>query len=256
MNYRDLPGDDGTRACLPLYGPGTMGLLNVPEKIASSGILTLEISHPHLPSRESAYLHELRAAIRDAGVTLLSVLVEAGDLTDPIHAARDRAWMEGWIQTAGQLGAQRVRVVAGKAPYTPEAIRNSISQLRILASCAQDHGVRLTTENWFDLLPCPEAVCALLDGLEGNVGFNIDFGNWRGPTKYDDLASIVKYAETCHAKCAFKPDYEPDAEDFRRCLELSRSGGFTGPFTLIYDGPGDDEWKGLAIERDLVLPYL
>jgi len=256
VNYRDLPGDDGLRACVPLYGPGTTTLLDLPERIASNGILTLEISHPHFPSRERAYLDELRAAIREAGVTLLSVLVEAGDLTDPVHASRDRAWMEGWVETAGLLGAARVRVIAGKASYDQEAIRKSIGELRILADCARDHGVRLTTENWFDLLSCPEAVCTLLDNLEGEVGFNIDFGNWRGPTKYDDLASIIKYAETCHAKCAFRPEYEPDAEDFRRCLELSRVGGFTGPFTLIYDGPGDDEWKGIAIERELVLPYL
>jgi sugar phosphate isomerase/epimerase len=255
VNYRDLP-DDGSRACVPLYGPGSVILLDLPERIASNGILTLEISHPHLPSREPAYLAELRACIREAGVTLLSLLVEAGDLTDPLHSDRDRAWMEGWIETAGLLGAARVRVIAGKAAYSPEVLQTSIGALKILAKCARDNGVRLTTENWFDLLACPEAVCTLLDSLEGEVGFNIDFGNWRGPTKYEDLARIVKYAETCHAKCAFRPEYEPDVEDFRRCLELSRDGGFKGPFTLIYDGPGDDEWRGLAIERDLVLPYL
>ena len=31
---------------------------------------------------------------------------------------------------------------------------------------------------------------------------------------------------------------------------------FAGPHTLIYDGPGDDEWEGLAIEREVVNPYL
>ena len=94
----------------------------------------------------------------------------------------------------------------------------------------------------------------MLDSLNGEVGFNLDFGNWEGPTKCADLATIWPYAETCHAKCAFVSEYVPDAEDFGRCLALARASGFSGPYTLIYDGrPGHDEWKGLEIERDLVL---
>ena len=189
-------------------------------------------------------------------MSLLSLLVEAGDLTDPEHGERDREWMAGWIETADLLGAKRVRVIAGKAPYSRDALQRSIAALRKLAQHARDHGVRLTTENWFGLLSCPEAVRGLLDSLEGEVGFNLDFGNWSGPAKYDDLAAIYPYAETCHAKCAFTPEYVPDAADFRRCLDLARDARFSGPFTLIYDGPDPDEWKGLAIERDLAAPYL
>lgn len=256
VNYRDLPGDDGSRPCIPVHGPGTLTLLELPARIAAVGLNTLEISHPHLPSREPAYLRELSASIKQAGVSLLSVLVEAGDLTDPVHGGRDLEWMAGWLETAGLLGAQRMRVIAGKADYTPDALQVSISALRALSERAADHGVRVTTENWFALLCCPEAVCTLLKRLDGAVGFNLDFGNWGGPTKYADLEAIFSFAESCHAKCAFLSDYVPDAEDFRRCLDLAQAAGFTGPYTLVYDSSGPDEWKGLAIERDLVLPYV
>jgi sugar phosphate isomerase/epimerase len=249
--YRDLPGDDGTRPCV--RPPGTTTLLELPARLAEHGYHTFEISHPHLPSREPAYLNELRASIAEAGVTLLSLLVEAGDLTDPIYGTRDQAWMGGWIETAGLLGAQRARLIAGQAPYTPETIQRSSAALYALACLGQDHGVRVTTENWFDLLSTPEAVCTLLDSLSGTVGFNLDFGNWAGPAKYADLATIWPYAETCHAKCAFVSEYVPDTEDFGKCLDMARASGFTGPYTLIYDSSGPDEWKGLAIERDLVL---
>jgi len=256
VNYRDLPGDDGMRPCVPVYGLGTLTLLELPERIAAAGIHTLEISHPHLPSREPSYINELRDALKRAGVSLLSVLVEAGDLTDPIHGARDEEWMGRWIETAGLLGAERARLIAGKAPYTPEALQRSRTALRRLARRGRDHAVRVTTENWFDLLCCPEAVCNLLDSLEGEVGFNLDFGNWGGPSKYEDLKAIYPYAESCHAKCAFLSEYVPDDADFRRCLDLAQSSGFTGSYTLIYDASGPDEWRGLAIERELVLPYL
>lgn len=252
--YRDLPGDDGTRPCQ--RPAGTMNLLELPACLAAHGYNTFEISHPHLPSREPAYLNELGAAITEAGVTLLSVLVEAGDLTDPVHGGRDQEWMAGWIETAGLLGARRARLIAGHAPYTPEALQRSSTALRALARHGREHGVRVTTENWFDLLATPEATCTLLDSLEGEVGFNLDFGNWEGPTKYADLATIFPYAETCHAKCAFVAEYVPDAEDFGKCMDLARLSGFSGPYTLIYDASGSDEWKGLAIERELALASL
>ncbi|HLJ54265.1 MAG TPA: TIM barrel protein [Chthonomonadaceae bacterium] len=256
VNYRDLPGDDGARPCTVVYGQPTCTLLDLPDRIADAGIFTLEISHPHLPSRETGYLEELRGRIREAGVTLLSLLIEAGDVTDPEHGERDQEWIAGWLETAGKLGAQRARVIAGKQPYTRESLHRSTEAMRALAAVAAEHGVRLTTENWFALLCCPEAVKSLLDALGGSVGFNLDFGNWSGPTKYNDLAVIFPYAESIHAKCAFSAGYAPDGADFLRCLELARAAAFRGPFTLIYDGPDDDEWKGLAIEREFVLPFL
>jgi hypothetical protein len=252
--YRDQPGDDGSRPCV--RPQGALTLLELPAALAAHGYTTLEISHPHLPSREASYLHELRAAIAQADVHLLSVLVEAGDLTDPLRGERDRKWMEGWIETASLLGAERARLIAGHAPYSPETFQRSHDALHTLACHGRDQGVRVTTENWFDLLATPEAVCALLDSLDGEVGFNLDFGNWEGPSKYADLAIVFPYAETCHAKCAFPVEYIPDAEDYMRCLGLAQTSGFSGPYTLIYDASGADEWKGLAIERDLVRPSL
>ena len=256
VRYRDLPGDDGTRPCSKPHGDGALTLLELPAHLAAHGYNTMEISHPHLPSREPAYANELRAALAQAGVTLLSVLVEAGDLTDPNHGARDQEWMARWIETAGLLGAQRARLIAGHAAYTPETLQRSRAALHTLATRGRDHAVRVTTENWFDLLAGPEAVRTLLDSLEGEVGFNLDFGNWEGPSKYADLAAVFPYAETCHAKCAFVAEYVPDAEDFRHCLDLAKASGFSGPLTLIYDASGPDEWKGLEIERELALPYL
>ncbi len=252
--YRDQPGDDGTRPCQRPAGEIT--LLELPARLAEHGYHTLEISHPHLPSRDPAYLSELKAAMAEAGVTLLSVLVEAGDLTSPTNGDRDRQWMAEWITTAGILGAERARLIAGHAPYSPETLQRSSTALKALAEHGRDHGVRVTTENWFDLLATPEAVCNLLDGLGGQVGFNLDFGNWEGPTKYADLAKVFSYAESCHAKCAFVSEYVPDAEDYGKCLDLALESGFSGPYTLIYDSSGRDEWKGLAIERDLVLASL
>jgi hypothetical protein len=112
------------------------------------------------------------------------------------------------------------------------------------------------TENWFSLLSRPAVVHDLLKRLEGRVGLCLDFGNWRGPTKYEDLRLIASSAESCHTKAHFSPSGEMDKDDYIRCLDITQAAGFAGPYTLIYDGPNEDEWTGIASEREVVLPYL
>ncbi|MBZ0302980.1 MAG: sugar phosphate isomerase/epimerase [Anaerolineae bacterium] len=237
------------------YGPGTMTLIEIPAKIAKLGIRTLEICHFHLPSRDIAYLNDLRAALEEAGVELFSLLVDDGDITNPEHADRDMDWISEWLETAAALGAKCARVIAGKT-VDESALERSKTHLCRLADVAEANGVRLMTENWFGVLSKPDRVLTLLDTLEGRVGLCADFGNWKVLSKFDDLAQILPRAESCHAKCSFNATMEPDTEDFLHCLDLSAEADFSGPYTLIYDGPGDDEWAGIKLERQLVLPYV
>lgn len=252
--YWESPANPQAHAEEP-YGPGCMTLLEVPEKIAKLGIHTLEICHFHFPSRDAAYLKDLRDALDAAGVELFSLLIDDGDVTHPENQARDVAWISGWLETAGQLGAKCSRVIGGKT-VDDTALERSKSALSQLADVAEANGVRLMTENWFSLLSKPQHVLNLLNALEGRVGLCADFGNWKGLSKYDDLAQIMPLAESCHTKCAFSAPMEPDTEDYLHCLELTRAAKFSGPYTLIYDGPGDDEWAGIKLERQLVLPFV
>jgi sugar phosphate isomerase/epimerase len=256
LTYPDAPGQERQAVGRETYGPGEVTLLDLPARVAATGIHTMEICHFHLPSRDRAYLGELRGALDDAGVRLFSILVDDGDLTHVDHGARDREWIGGWIDTAAALGAERARVIAGKAEYSRETMARSVASMRDLAERGKQQGVRVTTENWFALLSRPEPVHELLDRLEGTVGLNGDFGNWGGPTKYDDLAAIFPRAESSHAKAHFPEPGQIDREDYVACLDLARRAGFAGPHTLVYDGPGNDEWHGLAIEAEIVRPYL
>ncbi|HXF64888.1 MAG TPA: sugar phosphate isomerase/epimerase [Caldilineaceae bacterium] len=251
----------------PSYGPEVAGplpprreggipLLELPERLAAFGIHTLEICHFHLPSRDPGYLDELRGALQAAQIELWSLLIDAGDVTDPAHGPRDEAWITGWLPVAARLGAARARVVAGKQPPGDETLARSEAGLRRLSATAQEHGLRLMTENWLGMMRNATVVNRLLDALDGQVGLCADFGNWQGPDKYDELAAILPRAESCHAKCHFDAAGVMDQTDYTRCLDLSRAAGFRGPYTLIYDGPDPDEWAGLARERAVVQPYV
>lgn len=248
----------------PPYGPdGVPGaahdgvsLLELPALVALAGIRTLEICHFHLPSRDPVYLAELRSALNDAGVELWSLLIDGGDISDAVNAARDTHWSEEWIDVAAALGATNSRVAAGRSAPSAEALERSKRSLRRLAAYARMQGVQLMTENWLALLSTPEAVLEILDALHGELALCVDFGNWTGPTKYEQLARIMPAAASCHAKCHFSGPDTPDREDFLRCLAMTRAVGFAGPYTLIYDGPSADEWRGLSLEKEMVKPYL
>ncbi len=255
VTYPDSPGQ-ARQGRTETWGAGTLDLLEVPAQLAQRGIHTMEVCHFQIPHREGSWIEEMRTALQSANVELFSVLVDAGDITHPTHHARDLEWVEGWIDVAARLGAKRARVIAGQAEPTAEALALSLSGMRRLAERGKAQGVRVTTENWFALLSRPEYVYQILEGVQGDVGLNLDFGNWYGETKYEDLKAIYPLAESCHAKCHFDPNFQPNAEDYRHCLELARAADFSGPFTLVYDGPDDDEWEGLRREMEMVSPYI
>ncbi len=248
--------EEGKHIPVATHGGGDLSLLDLPARVAEFGINTLELCHFHIPSLDRGYLNELRGALDAANLELFSLLIDNGDITHPEHADRDLTWIDEWIETAGILGATCARAIAGKAAPSAEALEMSRNGLHKLSERAEANGVRLMTENWFSILSSPKNVLTLLDSLDGRVGLCLDFGNWQGETKYADFKAIAPRAESCHTKAHFPAPGEMDKADYVRCLDLTQAAGFSGPHTLIYDGPGDNEWEGLTIEREVVECYL
>jgi len=249
---------------LPITGPSdlpnhtaTSGLplLELPRAIAERGIHTLEICHFHLTSTSDSAVSELRNSLEDSHVELWSLLIDAGNLNGP-DAARDMAWIENWIGVAGKLGARNARVIAGQSAPTPENLGVSVAALKHLAKVADANGTHLMTENWFDTLSTPDAVHKIFSQLEGAMDLCLDFGNWDGHAdKYADLASIARYATSCHARADFFAPHQLDEEDFRRCLQLAVDADFHGPFTLIPAGNKGDEWQSIEEAAQVARPF-
>jgi hypothetical protein len=208
----------------------------------------MQLCHFHLPSTGEDYVSKFRDALGESGVELLSLLIDDGDITDPEHAARDTDWIAGWLEVAQRLGAKRARVIAGKQPYSLEAMDRAAANMTRLASATD---MRVDTENWFSLTSTPEHTNELLDRLEGRLGLCVDFGNWGRSMKYEALPQIMRRAETIHAKCDFSHSLEVDTEDFNRCLEVATSSGFDGPYVLVNGGPAD-EWEALKVSADFL----
>ncbi|CAN5534204.1 TIM barrel protein [soil metagenome] len=239
------PGDD--QAQLMGDPGGSLSLLDVPVNIARRGFMTMELCHFHIPTRDADYLSEFRAALFEEEVDLWSLLIDDGNITDPLTSERDVEWTKGWIDTAATLGSKCVRIAGGKnLGETEKAIQN----LSELADYASAKKVRVLTENWFETLSNPDAVEQVFDALGDKIGLCFDFGNWSGPDKYTNLSRIAKYATSCHAKCNYQ-NGTPDVADFEKCLEITRENGFDGPYTLVYGEPGM-VWDSLAEQKTLL----
>jgi hypothetical protein len=212
-----------------------LSLLELPAELARQGFDTMQICHFHLPSRDAAYLKEVKSAIESSGLSLHALLVDEGDITHPQNGERDEAWIGGWIPVAAQLGAQQMRVIAGKTNRAG-AIEHSAQVLKSLAADAAQQNVSILTENWFDVLSTSTAVRELLERCEGEVKFLLDFSNWSGPTKYEALAQIAYLASSCHVQVNFLDARRMDEADFTRCLQLPYPADFNGPFVLVNGG--------------------
>lgn len=253
--YPHDPATDAVGEMEETYGEGSESLLGLPSVLANHGYHRLEIVSFHLRSRDPVYLGELRDQLRVSGVTLQTLLIDAGDMTDPVHGQRDTRWIAGWVDVANALGAEHARVIAGKHKPTPETMARSVAGFRHLLVVNAGSPLRLVTENWSELLSTPEAVHELLDRLDGEVGFLADFGNWTGPGKYEALKSVFPRAQLCHAKADFASG-RLDEADYGLCLEAAEQAGYAGPYTLIFDADAPGEWAGLAEERDFILSRL
>ena len=247
--YPGRPGDANAYAMGS--NPGTLDLLDVPAQLASRGIKTMEVCHFHL-SPDPIYCDEFGAAVRESGVELWNLLIDDGDLTHPEHGARDAAWIQSWLDIGGMLGARCSRIIAGKQPANDANLAIARERLLALAIEAYLRGVRVVTENWFDLLPGPEYVNRLLTDLNGVVGLCFDFGNWDArPDKYDALAQIAHLAESSHAKCRFDATGVMDDVDFRRCLDTLARASYQGPFTMVASDP-TDIWGGIERQAEFL----
>ena len=234
------------------YGPVGESLLDLPAALHNHGYHRMELVSFHLPSRDPVYVDEFRSQLRSEGVVLQTLLIDAGDITDPVNGARDAAWIAEWIETANALGAENARIIAGKQAPTPEALDLSVSRLKALADGNAGSSGRLVTENWHALLPTAHEVNYVLDKLDGRFGLLADFGNWRGPGKYAQLEQIIGRAELTHAKATFN-DGALDADDYGRIVDMAEAAGYAGPYTLIFDNDAPGEWAGLAVERDFIV---
>ncbi len=221
--------------------PPTIDLLDVPAKAAAHGFHSFDLSVYHLPCIERGYLADLRAAFADAGVELFQLLIDTGDVdsSDPQERAAGVAHIKRWMEIAVELGATGVRYVPGDGEPSPETIRASGEAFRELFDFAVGLGLKPATENYRRFNLKAGDLLGVLEHSERDYGVIADFGNARGPNKYETLEAIMPRATSIHAWAEVDEKGDLISEDFQRCLTMARDAGFDGPIMLQSGYPVD-----------------
>jgi sugar phosphate isomerase/epimerase len=238
--------------------PANIELTALPAIAAERNFKAMDVCHFNFPSTSPQYLQQLRQAFADADVTFYTLLVDYGDISssDPVRRSSDIAYIKDWIDVAATVGAERVRVVAGEsAPSDTEGLKLAAAALSELIDYATPKNVNIITENFKSLSSTPENCLYLYNACNEQLGLICDFGNFKSTQKYDELAQILPFAESVHAKAHYDENGLPDAPEFQRCLELLPKAEYDGPITIVFDGAGD-EWEGITRVQNIVENYL
>jgi len=239
--------------------PETIRLVDLPAEAARRGFQSLEVCHFNFPSTDADYLRELRQAFENAGIAFYTLLVDYGDISSSNETRRsaDIEFIKGWIDIAAEVGAPRIRVMPGESrPDDRAALERTAEALNQLADYSKKRGVRIVIENIQALCSVPENCIALLDACDGQVGMTADYGNFPTALKYEALEAVLPRSESVHAKTHYdKSSGFPDVTEFQKSLDIAKRAGYDGPFTLVYDGPGD-MWEGITRIQRIVEPYL
>jgi sugar phosphate isomerase/epimerase len=242
-------------------------LLDFPEMIADRyQVHHLEFCAPHFAATEPSYLQELKSRLAKARSQVTNMPVDiqeiwtGGGLSDPDKQVRGQAVnaAQQWIDVAATIGSQAVRCDPGK--MQAENLAPTIESYKALAAYGMSKGVHVVVENHGGVgSEHPEELVKLFKGVNSRFfGALPDFANFPDePTRERGLNLLLPYARiVCHAKgLEFDASGKETRFNFPKCMEIAKTLGFKGIYSIEYEGPGDP-YEGVQKVLDELLKYM
>ena len=275
LHYRDAAGQPQV---MTMDNPQLLAISDFPRRALDElGVDLVETVGFQFSGLDDPEIPRFEKALADAGVGLLNVCLDMGDLLDPDDARRadDVAVMKEWIARFAGMGASFVRVNPGSPfnPTTPsEPPAHLVAGLAELGDFAASQGARLLVENHSGLSSNPAWLGTLLDQVDGKCGLLLDLGNLQplmsalravgrklaeDPTvdfgaelSALDLTPLYEAVETLAPRAevvSVKTNYVADdgsvgAVDLYRAMQILHRNAFSGPLSVEYEGFGGDPW--------------
>jgi len=240
--------------------PEDLSLFAFPRFIKERyGVSKAELCQMHFRSSDKSYLDELRGRLAEAAVTVVNVPIDVGNISQLDEQARreDLENIKKWMDVAAYIGSPCARVNSGHQPEGQEDIAVTIDSYKELADHAEKLGIRILLENHGGISSDPENILRLVEGV-GSDWFRLcpDFGNFPEEIRYRALEMMFPYAVMVHAKTyEFDQNGNESRYDFGRCMEIALSSGYDGPFSVEFEGPGD-QYEGVGKTVQLLRRYL
>lgn len=253
---------------IDLTGP-IISIIDFPRIVKERyGINKVELCQEHILSQEPRYLAAVRGALEEAGVSVLDLPIDVGNISleNPDWRAEDIAEIKTWIDTAEYLGSPCVRVNSGQ----PQDIKHfdlqiTINSYKELAAYCASKGMTLLLENEGSSTVAPTSIAAdphniirLVEAV-ASPAFKLcpDFGRFKEEERYKGLEMMFPHTVIVHAKTHdFNEAGEQDRFDFGTCMEIMKASGYNGPISIEFGGPRNDEYEGIALTKTLIERYL
>lgn len=261
--------------------PKLLELSDFPARARDAfGIDAIETVALQFAGLDDAELDRFAAALSAAGVRLVNVAIDSGDLLEEDSGKReaDVEELKRWIERFTAMGSQFVRVNPGSpfsAHHGAEPASHLVDALGELGEFAAAQGSRLLVENHGGPSSDPAWMSALLDAVgRDRLGLLLDLGNFDAlmapmmalmfggdaapdpatvfaglelESLYEGIETLAPRAELVHVKSHLVgDDGSVGVVDLDRAFASLLRASYTGPLTIEYEGSGGDPWAKSA----------
>jgi len=191
--------------------------------------------YARLSSDEMDYLGRIKAAADGAGLPFGCLAVDGAHIYEPSPEAQQAQKIKAhrWLNIAGQLSAQQIRIDSGGPPEMPDDVFEVIvSGYKDLIPRAGEKGIEVVIENHWGASRIPENVMRILDAATG-LGLLFDSGNWPAELRETGWTRCARYARATHIKTfAFDAEGNETTVDIPRVMHILQETGYQGSWGI------------------------
>ena len=191
--------------------------------------------YAQLAPAELDYLARIKDTADRAGLPFGCLAVDGAHIYEPSAEARRAQQIKAsrWLNIAGQLGAQQIRIDSGGPPEMPEEVFDIIvAGYNDLIPLAREKGMEIVIENHWGASRIPENVVRILEAVPG-LGLLFDTGNWPDELRETGWTRCARYARATHLKTyAFDADGNETTVDIPRAVRLLQETGYQGSWGI------------------------
>jgi sugar phosphate isomerase/epimerase len=191
--------------------------------------------YAQLSSAELDYLAQIKAAADRAGLPFGCLAVDGAHIyeSSPERRQANKIKAERWLNIAGQLGTQQIRIDAGGTLEMPDDMFEVIvAGYNDLIRQAGEKGIELIMENHWGASRMPENVVRILEAIPG-LGLLFDTGNWPEGLQETGWEQCARYARATHLKTfAFDAEGNETTVDIPRAMHILQETGYQGAWGI------------------------
>ena len=222
-------------------------------------VLPREGVGPLTPEQE-AYLEQIEDVADQSGLPWGCLAVDGAHIYEPTEEARrvNRERAHRWIDIAGKLGFEQIRIDAGGTAEMPdEQFATIVDGYNDLIARAKPLGVQVIIENHWGPSQIPDNVVKLCTTIEG-LGLLYDTHNWLPELRDEGRRKCARFAANTHVK-TFKWDAagnEISGERPEEAIKILLDNGYKGVWGIESVPEDGDEYAGARRTIDLIRKHV